>query len=138
MPVITPTTVNILNDVVVTIDGDSYEPAVSSVSITATNSLVRYKGMTPGAVYTKVTASEFSFDLTAAADWDDAASLANRLWEGAGEEVTMSFQPKAGGATFTGTVVLVEPSVGGAIDGIETFTVSLGVIGKPVRTLPTP
>lgn len=134
MTLITPTTLNILNDVVVTIDGDSYQPAVSSVSIVAANSLVRFKGMTPGASYSKPTASEFSFDLTAAADWEDPDSLANRLYDGAGDEVTMTFAPKAGGTSFSGTVVLVEPSVGGSEGGIETFSVSLGVIGKPIKT----
>src|SRR5690349_14349097 len=100
MAVVPLNTINVLNDVKVTIGTDSYEPAISQALLQVDVSQVAYKGMTPGASYKKSTSPEYSFQLTAAADWDDEDSLANKLWDDAGTEVSITFEPKAGGTSF--------------------------------------
>lgn len=124
-----------LKDVVLTVDGDTYEKAVSSVTFTPSISTATFKGLDPAATFTEAGSASWTIDLEYVQDWDSADSLSAYLFNAAGDSVTLSFKPKsATGGTWSATVVIVPGAVGGAVDAFATTTVSLPVQGQPVYT----
>lgn len=124
-----------LKDVVLTVDGDTYEKAVSSVAFTPSVSTATFKGLDPAATFTEAGSASWTVDLEYAQDWDSADSLSAYLFSNSGSSVTLSFKPKsATGGTWSATVVIVPGSVGGAVDSFGTSTVSLPCSGQPTYT----
>ena len=124
-----------LKDAVITVDGDTYEKAVSSVKFTPSTTTATYKGLTPEAVYTESGSATWVVDIAYVQDWDGADSFSAYLFNNEGSQVTMTFKPQAlSGGTFSATVIIAPGSVGGAVDSFGTSTVSLGVQGKPTYT----
>lgn len=124
-----------LKDVVLTVDGDTYEKAVSSVMFTPTTSSATFKGLDPAAVFTESGASTWVVDISYAQDWDTVGSLSAYLYDNEGSQVTLSFKPKsASGGTWSATVSIVAGAVGGAVDSFAVTTVQLPVQGKPTYT----
>ena len=124
-----------LKDVTLSVDGDTYEKAISSATITATVPTATFKGLSDDAVYTQAGAASWMVDLVYLQDWDSADSLSAYLFNNQGAEVTLLFTPaSASSGTFSCTVVIVPGSIGGAVDSFATTTVSLPVIGQPTFT----
>ena len=124
-----------LKDVILTVDGDTYEKAISSATFTPTVPTATFKGLSDDAVYTQAGSASWMVDLAYVQDWDSADSLSGYLFANQGDEVTLSFKPKsATGGTFSCTVVIIPGSIGGAVDSFATTTVSLPVIGQPTFT----
>jgi len=91
-------------------------------------------------VFTDVTSPTWLCDMTLAQDWANAASLVNYLLTNYGTQKTCVFKPNnSGGAgaipTFTATLILAAPEIGGDIDAWATTTVQHAVVGVPVKTL---
>lgn len=129
----------ILNDVVFTVAADNYEGHVSRVEFVPTASLVTWKGLTPTAVNQFPTSATWALNLDYAQDWATAASLSQYLFDNEGTSKVVTFKPKkppTGTApTWTATVIITPGAIGGAVDVVPVGTVSLGVQGKPVRTV---
>ena len=129
----------ILNDVVLTVAADNYEGHVSRVEFVPTASLVKWSGLTPTSVYQFPTASVWALNLDYAQDWATASSLSQYLFDNEGTTKVITFKPKkpASGTapTWTATVIITPGAIGGAVDAVPVGTVSLGVQGKPVRTV---
>ena len=125
-----------MKDAVVTIGATGYQAEISSAVFTPSSSVATWKGLTPTAVFTETSAATWVVDITFAQDPNDALSLGIYLFEHEGESVTMVFEPKAGGAGFTGQVVITPGAIGGAVDGFAEATVSLPVQGRPSYTPP--
>lgn len=124
-----------LKDVVLTVDGDTYEKAVSSATFTPSISTATFKGLDPAATFTEAGSASWTVDLEYAQDWDSADSLSAYLFNNAGSSVALSFKPKSGtGATVSATVIIVPGAIGGTVDSFGTSTVSLPVSGQPVLT----
>lgn len=123
-----------LKDVVLTVDGDTYEKHVSGVSISPSVSTATWKGLEPTAVFSQAGAATWTVDLTYAQDWETADSLSAYLFNNEGAEIALSFVPVSGGGTWSATVVIVPGAVGGAVDAFAEATASLPVIGRPVYT----
>lgn len=124
-----------LKDVILTVDGDTYEKHVSGVTITPSVATATFKGLEPTATYSQASTATWTVDLTYVQDWETADSLSAYLFNNAGSEITMSFKPESGtGGTFSATVIVVPGSVGGAVDAYATSTVSLPVQGQPTYT----
>lgn len=124
-----------LKDVILTVDGDTYEKHVSGVTITPSVATATFKGLEPSATFSQASSATWTVDLTYVQDWETADSLSAYLFNNAGEEVTMSFKPESGaGGTFSATVIIVPGAVGGAVDAYATSTVSLPVQGQPSYT----
>ena len=124
-----------LKDVILTVDGDTYEKHVSGVTITPSVATATFKGLEPTATFSQASTATWMLDLTFVQDWETADSLSAYLFNNAGEEVTMSFKPESGaGGTFSATVIIVPGSVGGTVDAYATSTVSLPVQGQPSYT----
>lgn len=123
-----------LKDVVLTVDGDTYEKHVSGVTFTPSVTTATFKGLEPTAVFTNVGSSTWMLDLAYAQDWQTADSLSAYLFANEGAEITLSFVPVTGGGTWTATVIVVPGSVGGAVDSYATSSVSLPIQGRPTFT----
>jgi hypothetical protein len=125
-----------LKDVILTVDGDTYEKHVSGVTITPSVATATFKGLEPTATFSQASTATWTVDLSYVQDWETADSLSAYLFNNAGTEVTMSFQPEsgAGGGVFSATVIIVPGAVGGAVDAYATSTVSLPVQGQPTFT----
>lgn len=131
----------VLKDVDLKIGTDNYEAHVSRVRLVPNTSQVQWKGLTPTAVYSDLTAPVWTCELAGAQDIHTASSLAQYLNDptNIGQQKTMVFKPKKGTAgtmpTYTVTVVIAPVPIGGDIDQVPVFEVTLGVVGTPVRTL---
>lgn len=124
-----------LKDVVLTVDGDTYEKHVSSVTFTPSYTTATFKGLEPTATYTESGTATWMVDLAYVQDWDTADSLSAFLFANQGEEISLSFKPQsATGGTWSCTVIIQAGAVGGAVDTFATTTVSLPVQGQPTYT----
>lgn len=123
-----------LKDVVLTVDGDTYEKHVSGVTFTPSVSTATFKGLDSDAVFTQASNATWTVDLTYVQDWDTADSLSAYLFNNAGSEITLSFLAQTGSGTWSATVIVVPGAVGGAVDAYATSTVSLPVQGQPTYT----
>lgn len=123
-----------LKDVVLSVAGSDFEKHVSSVTFTPSVATATWKGLNPDAVFTNVGASTWMVDLGYAQDWDTTGSLSAYLFANEGAEVTLTFEPVAGGSSWSADVIIVPGAVGGAVDSYAEATVSLPVQGRPVFT----
>ena len=123
-----------LKDVVLTVDGDTYEKHVSGVTFTPSVSTATFKGLDSDAVFTQASNASWTCDLSFVQDWETAGSLSAYLFNNAGSEVTLSFLPPPGSGTWSATVIIVPGAVGGTVDAYATSTVSLPVQGQPTYT----
>jgi hypothetical protein len=123
-----------LKDCVLTVDGDTYEKHVSSVTFTPSVSTATFKGLDSGAVFTQASNATWMLDLAYVQDWDTTDSLSAYLFNNAGSEITVSFVPQTGSGSWTATIIVVPGSVGGTVDAYATSTVSLPVQGQPTYT----
>lgn len=123
----------VLKDMLLTIEDDNYEAHVSSVTFTPSASVQRWQGGTPSASFTDVTTATWTADLEYAQDWSDPDSLSYRLHTEEAAEWPVVFKPKVGSGqpAVEATLIVTPGSIGGAINGWATATVSLGVKGKP-------
>jgi len=128
----------ILKDTVFAVAADRYEAAVSTVEFVPSSSIVSWKGLTPSAVFTDVTSATWTCNLTYAQDWSTTNSLSQYLFANEGKSVVVKFIPKSAATgtvpTFTATVYIVPGTIGGAVDGFATASVTLAVSGKPTLT----
>lgn len=132
MATITPSPF-VLKDAIVTLGSNDYQAAVTSATLTPSSSVVTIKGLTPTAVFSSGTNSTWTLDLAFMQSFD-TTDLAIYLFNNEGDEVAFVVEPEAGGASFSGTVILTPGAIGGAVDQYGTSTVSLGIKGKPVFT----
>ena len=124
----------VLKDVLLVIGADNYEKQVSTVEFAPTASIVSWKGLNPTAVYTDVSNATWVCNLTYAQDWETPNSLSGVLFDSEGTTKVVTFKPKSGsGPSFTATLTITPGTIGGAGDATAVATVSLGVVGKPVR-----
>lgn len=131
---ITPTPLY-LKDVILTVDGDTYEKAVSSVTLTPAVAMATFKGLDEAAVYNESGAATWNADIVYVQDWDSIHSFSAYLFANQGSKVTMTFKPKSlSGGTFSATVLIVHGSIGGTVDAFATSTVSMPVEGQPTFT----
>jgi hypothetical protein len=114
------------------IASDNYETSVSAVTLTPATSVQTWRGGTPDAVFTDLSATTWTCDLAYAQDWETAGSLAIYLFNHEGETVACEFSPIGTGPKFTVNAIIVPGQIGGAVDAYGTATVTLGVQGKPV------
>lgn len=125
----------VLEDAVLTIDVDDFAAAVSAVEIVPQTSTKTFKGLKKTAKYTKIVVDSWQCNITLAQDWENAASLANYLFDPENEGVSKpaTFRPVAGGVGFTADIVIVPPKIGGPGGDYTTSEVSLGVEGRPEK-----
>jgi hypothetical protein len=93
----------------------------------------RWKGGTPSAKVAHRSLSDWTCEMRVSQDFS-ATGLARYLLTNEGNSVLCKFKPIAGGPTFTATLVLSCPEIGGTIDAFAEATVTHTVVGKPTVT----
>jgi len=124
-------------DVVLTLDGDDYEAAASTATLTPSVSTTTFYGLTPDAHFPE-SSTDWSLDLTFVQDWDSASSLSRFLWNNQGTVITgATLKPRSGsGPSFTMDLHIVAGSIGGDTRSFATTSVSLPVKGVPTLVEP--
>jgi hypothetical protein len=118
------------------IDVDNYESAISAFSMTPNSSISTWKGGTPADVFSDITSPTWVCDLTVAQDWVTPTSLALYLLNNTGKSVDVEFFPLGTGPSFTATLILASPVIGGAIDAWGESSVQCAVTGQPTFVPP--
>ena len=129
----------VLKDVDLKIGADNYEAHVSGVTFTPSTSTVTWQGLTPTAAFSDATTPTWVCTLDYAQDWETPNSLAQYLLANAGTPKVVVFKPNkavgAGHPIFTATLNIVAGPIGGAVNVVQTASVSCGVVGAPVKTI---
>lgn len=111
----------------------NFKAHVSTVQFVPTSSTSTWKGLAPSAVFTFGQKATWTCRMDFAQDWETTNSLAQYLLANEGEEVDVSFTPRSGqGPSFTATLILAAPPIGGTVDQAAVGSVTHGVKGKPV------
>lgn len=126
--------VNLKSVDAVPVDHGDFEAHVSQVEFQPNTPTAVFKGMTPGSTRQFTGDTTWMCALGLAQDWATPGALSRLLFEHAGSELTLTFEPKKGGEAITATIVAVPGAIGGAGDAVPTSTVQLPVQGWP--TLP--
>jgi hypothetical protein len=127
----------VLKDVVFTVGTDDYQAHVSSVKFTPAMNAVAWKGLTPTSVFSDAGSPVWSCVISFAQDWTTANSLSAYLLANAGTQKVVVFKPQGattGKPVFTATLVIVPGDIGGDVDTVPVATVTMGVVGAPVKT----
>lgn len=122
----------LLNNVTVKIGADTYEAACTKVLLTPTTPVVRWKGMVPGSSHAFSGTPTWECAIKFAQDVASTSSLSKYLLAtAAGTKVTLEFDPVAGGATVTASIVIQPAAIGGDIDTVPESEVTFAVQGQP-------
>lgn len=106
---------------------------VSNVVLTPTTPTLTFKGVS-GKTFQSTGSESWVLQFDYAQDWESADSLALKLFNDAGTNVTVTITPEAGtgNPSFTVEATLQAGAVGGAVDSAATASVTLPVTGRPV------
>lgn len=123
-------------DAVLTIGADTYEKHVSNVRLTPNTDLVKWQGITPSASFADTTTPAWTLELELAQDWTTTNALAAYLLANSGTQKTVVYGPQGstvGKPKFTFDVMITPGPIGGKVNEVQTSTVTLAVIGQPVK-----
>ena len=128
----------VLKDAVLTIATDSYEKHVSGVVFTPQTTPITWQGLTPDSAFSDASNPIWTCQMDYAQDWTTTNSLAQYLLTNAGQSKVAVFKPlgaTTGKPIFTATLLIVPGPIGGSVNSVQTGTVTMGVIGQPVKTV---
>ena len=128
----------VLKNAILTVATDSYEKHVSSVVFTPSVSTVTWQGLTPDAAFSDTTSATWTCTLAYAQDWTTPNSLAQYLLANAGQTKVVVFKPQGattGAPVFTATITIAAGPIGGDVNVVQVGSVTLGVVGVPVKTV---
>ena len=120
-----------LTDATVKVATDNYEAAISAIEFVPTTPTFAFAGLTPSSVFNVAGSPSWVVNLSGAQDWATATSLSNYLLANAGKSVEMQFAPIKGGKTYKAMVTLVPTNIGGSVNSVPVFSVTLQVQGQP-------
>lgn len=104
---------------------------VDNVTCTPSSSTITWTGLGLN-TFTDVQTATWAMTLGGAQDWDSENSLARFLYEHEGETRPYELRPRAGtGPSFTGQLIVTPGAIGGAVNAVAPFSVTLGLTGKP-------
>lgn len=119
-------------EVVPATDND-YRQAVDQVTLTPSSSGLSWTGL-GGNSFTDQATATWTMTAAGAQDWLTAGSLAELLFDHEGERRPYLLRPIAGeGPSFTGIAILTPTQVGGSVNAVAPFSVTIGLTGKPTR-----
>ena len=116
---------------------DQYESNISSVLFEPNVSAVTWQSITPTAPFSDVSSATWSCTIGYAQDWVTANSLAQYLMNNAGQSKVCVFKPNGiatGTAIITATLIMAPGPIGGDVNTVAVGSVTLGVVGVPVKT----
>lgn len=118
-----------MKDATLTVAGDDYAAAVRSVTFTPSAQFHTNRDLA-GRYHSRLLAVAWSCRLGLLQDLT-ASSLHRYLLAHAGDAVTATFTPKAGGVSVTAELVLAPADIGGTATDMLTADVDLPVNGSP-------
>lgn len=127
----------VLKDALFKVGTDNYEAHVSSVTFTPQMSPVTWQGLTPASAFSDASNPVWQCTISFAQDWTTTNSLAQYLLTNAGQQKTVVFNPQGattGKPVFTATLIIAPGQIGGDVNTVQTATVTMGVVGAPVKT----
>lgn len=127
----------VLKDAVFTVGTDSYESNVSGVTFTPTSSTVTWVGITPTSAFSDQSTPTWSCVVDYAQDWVTANSFSQYLLANQGLTKVVVFKPQGittGKPVFTASLIIVAGPIGGTVNTVQVGSVTLGVVGAPVKT----
>jgi hypothetical protein len=130
-----PTTVITGRDITFTIAAVNYDGQATSVTLVNSPTIDVYQTL-DGKAYKHVD-DQWELSVELLADWGATGSLFESMWtacESAPNTAIAYSLTAATGAVFTGTVLPVFPSVGGAAPSAQTDSWTMTVIGTPTET----
>lgn len=107
---------------------------ISGAQLVPTSSSSTWKGLKPGASFTKGGLATWVATVNLGQDHELSTSLSNYLYDHEGEELPFTLEPIAGGTGFSGTLTVQAATIGAEVDTFGTASVSMPVSGKPERT----
>lgn len=121
----------VLKDVELEIGTDDYRKHVDQVTLAPSTSQMSWTGL-GGNTHTDQSTATWAATLNYVQDWDTANSLSRYLFDHEGEEVDVTFRPRAGhGPSFLVTLVIAPGAIGGSVNAFATTSVTLGCKSKP-------
>lgn len=119
-------------DALVTIDSTEYANQVSKARLVPDTPIVTYKTLVPDGVVQDTDTTTWSLEL-AGLQIRGATGLADALAVAAGEEITLTLQPKSGTGqpTATATIIAMPVEFGGEQGQYLTFDATFPVVGQP-------
>ena len=127
----------VLKDALLQIDTDNYEKHVSGLVIAPVTSPITWQGLTPDSAFSDASNPVWTCQMDYAQDWTTPNSLAQYLLTNAGQQKVAVFKPlgaTTGDPVFTVTILIVPGPIGGAVNTVQTGTVTMGVVGQPVKS----
>lgn len=127
----------VLKDVIFSVGTDSYEQGVSSVQFVPSTSTVTWQGLTPASTFTDQTSPTWTCTIAYAQDWTTTNSLAQYLLTNAGQQKAVVFKPQGtatGKPSFAATLIIAPGPIGGDVNTVQVGSVTLGVVGTPVKS----
>jgi len=121
----------LMSDCVLKVAADDFAAHCSKVELVPSSSVVNWGGLKSSAQFSFPTKAKWACGIDYAQDWTTDGSLSRYLHDHEGESVDAEFVPKNGGPSVLATLIITPGSIGGALDGVATASVSLGVSGKP-------
>lgn len=117
----------------ITIDGDDWSSQTAECTLTPTQGITQYITLSDSAAI--VNPATWELTVRSFQDWDDAASLFEGLWTAATAGTAVAFTlAVAGGGSFTGNLLPVFPSAGGAADSALESDITFPVDGAVTYT----
>lgn len=127
----------VIKNALIQVATDNYEKHVSSAAFTPQVSPVTWQGFTPDSAFSDAGSPIWTLTLAYAQDWTTANSLAQYLLANAGQQKVIVFKPQGattGTPIFTATCIIVPGPIGGDVNSVQVGSVTMGVIGAPVKT----
>lgn len=123
----------IIQNCLVTLATNDYSALISKAELVPTTPTATFKSVN-GVPYNLSGKAGWVLSLDFAQDIDAATSLSNYLFDNEGITVPFTMAPN-GGTTkgFKGSVVLAVGNQGGTADQVAASSITLQVVGKPVR-----
>lgn len=127
----------VLKDALLTIATDNYEKHVSGVLFTPQMTPVTWQGLTPDSAFSDASSPVWTCQMDYVQDWTTTNSLAQYLLTNAGQQKVAVFKPQGaavGKPIITATLLIVPGPIGGQVNTVQVGSVTMGVIGQPVKT----
>lgn len=123
----------VLRDVDLKIGADNYEAHVSTVRFDPSFSQITWQSLTPTGGFAAQSSTTWTLTITGAQDWETVNSLSEYLRANDGQSKVVVFAPRkgTGNKNYTATVTIAPPAIGGDVNTVPTFTVTMGVSGTP-------
>lgn len=122
----------VIEDVLLTLDGNDYATALDSITLTPTTTKVEWKPVN-GRKTTKVPRPKWALGLNVGQSFNKAG-LTAQLIQNHGKRVPFKLQPEgadAAASVITGFVTLEAGAIGGGAETVATASLTLDVDGQP-------